>query len=731
MKKTALALAMISLLLGSAPRLRAQNDGVSPQIRADNQVIREKFIRAYGHVEIIWQEYVIYADAVEYDQEKGELFAEGRVTMAGQDSVLSGEKMKFNLKTHAGELVDTYGLITPFIRYETDRLTQVDLQTLTFKRLDLSACAQIVPRWKITGRAGKIKKEKYVEMRDVVFHIKNIPVFYLPYLRYPLQEDGRSSGFLIPAVGKSSLRGFFVQSSFFWAMRPNLDLTLNLDYYQYLGLGLSEELRYLFRHASGSVRLFHLLPGVGVKADPLNPISTEDIDRLRANGSNFVLDMSHQQEIPFLNSQLTIASRLPGTPEALRYLDTGFERYNLMSFSSSLSWTSHVSIFTLNVAASRRELYNINSGESEKDDVLPSLSLKMQPQKLGPLPGQFSFSLDYDRQIRNGVAQTVQPDFVYGEASQTVRFDPAYSLELIQASWLKASLAFSAKNSFYARSRDPLSGDIIDEPVTVQYQTAQLDLAGPSFSRTFSGAKRSFLHVIEPTVTFSYASKATHLDRVLRVGDNDYTPSSTATFALVSRLWMKKSGEKTPPQELLLLKIQQSYYLDPETANRGMKINDSYPAFSDLSASLDFKPGPYFSLGAQAAYNHYQSDFNRRLYSVNFHADYAKADAPLSGGLYYRKYCNPYGPADHPSAQSMLGGNLRLKLANFPLSLSLEAEYDSIRKQFTGCYLKAVLDYQCITINANLSFYLLNGSLAHDYRFYPTLGNFGAVTPFF
>jgi len=731
MKKIVLSCAFAFLFLEYTLPLKAQAEVVSPQIRADNQIIREDFLRAYGHVEIIWQDYIIYADVVEFNQKSNELFAEGRVTIAGKDSVLSGEKLKFNLKTNTGELVDTYGMMSPFVRYESEKLTQVDRQTFTFKRLDLSSCSQIVPRWKITGRAGKIKKEKYVELKDVVFRIKNIPVFYLPYLRYPLKKDGRSTGFLIPAVGQSSLRGFFVQNSFFWAVKPNIDLTFNLDYYQYLGLGLSEELGYLFRHGKGNIRFFHLLPGLGVKADVQNPITAEDIDLLKANGKNFVLDIHHQQEIPFLNSQFSIASRLPGAPAALRYLDTGFERYNLMVFSSALSWTSHLSIFSLNLAASRSQTYNIYTEKSEKDDILPSLSLKMQPQKLGPIPGQFNFSLYYDRQLRSGEAQTVQPNFVYGEPSRSLRFDPAYSLDLIQATWLKSSLAISAKNSFYARSLDPQTGAIIDEPVTLQYQTAQIHFQGPSFSRIFIGSGRSFQHVFEPSFTFSYASKAKNSDRVMRVSAQDFNLSSTATFSLVSRLLMKKQGEKTAPQELLLLKIEQSYYLDPETANRGMKINDKYPAFSDLSGSLDFKPGKYFSLEARLSYNHYQTDFYRRLYHVNFRLDYSRPDAPLSGGLYYRKYCSPYGPKDHPSAQSLLGGQLHLKIADFPLSMSIEAEYDSIRKQFTGCFARATLDYQCITINANVSFYLLNGSLASDYRVFPTLGNFGAGTPFF
>ena len=342
-------------------------------------------------MEIIWQDYIIYADAVEFNQKSKELFAEGRVTMASKDSVLSGEKLKFNLKTHSGELVDTYGLMSPFIRYETDKLIQVDLQTLTFKRLDFSACSQIVPRWKITGRRGKIKKENYIEMQDVVFRIKNIPVFYLPYLRYPLKEDGRGTGFLIPAVGNSSLRGFFVQNSFFWDIRPNIDLTLNLDYYQDLGVGVSEELRYLFRHANGTIRFFSLFPGLGVKAGDDNLIKEEDIERLKLNGKNFVLDMNHEQEIPFLNSKLSIESRLPGTPEVLRYLDTGFERYNLMRFTSALSWTSHWSVFTLNLAASRTQTYNVKTTAVGKRRQVPLPFPEHAAPETGPDPRPFQF----------------------------------------------------------------------------------------------------------------------------------------------------------------------------------------------------------------------------------------------------------------------------------------------------------------------------------------------------
>ena len=60
--------------------------------------------------------------------------------------------------------------------------------------------------------------------------------------------------------------------------------------------------------------------------------------------------------------------------------------------------------------------------------------------------------------------------------SQRIRIDPTYALDLVNASWLKSSLAISASNSFYARSLDPQTGAIIDEPVSLQYQTMQINL---------------------------------------------------------------------------------------------------------------------------------------------------------------------------------------------------------------------------------------------------------------
>ncbi len=326
MKTKALQFIFFSIFFTWAGLLARQQDSDEPIVYADHKTISEDSLRADGHVEVIWQDYVIYADVIEFNLKTRELFAEGRVTMSAKDMVLSGEKLNFNLKTKSGELLDTYGLITPFVRYETDRLIQTDRETLTFQRLDFTSCAQIFPRWKITSRRGKIKKEKYIEMNDVVFRIKNIPVFYLPYLRYPIQKDGRATGLLFPKFRQFLLRGFFVQNSLFWAIKPNIDMTLGLDYFAKLGIGVSDELRYLFRNTSGSARFYHFQ-------------YRKDNDVYDDSASDYYVEANHRQNLPFLNSRLVLNVNRQSRPGFLRLFDNGFDRNLTTNFQSSLAWT--------------------------------------------------------------------------------------------------------------------------------------------------------------------------------------------------------------------------------------------------------------------------------------------------------------------------------------------------------------------------------------------------------
>jgi len=714
MKTQALGIFFLALLLAAAGPLAAQQESGDPVVYADHKSIGEDSLRADGHVEILWQDYIIYADAVEFDLKSRELFAEGRVTMSAKDMVLSGERLVFNLKTQRGELVDTYGLITPFVRYETDRLVQTDRETLTFQRLDFTSCAQVFPRWRISSRKGRIKKEKYIEMNDVLLRVRNIPVLYLPYLRYPIQKDGRATGLLFPRIGNSSLRGFFIQNSLFWAIRPNIDMTLGLDYFSKLGIGVSDELRYLFRDTSGSARFYYFK-------------YRQDNGVYEDSASDYYVEADHRQSLSFLNSRLVLNVNRQSRPGFLRLFDNGFDRNLSTNFQTSMTWTSSFSNINISLNASRRETYYIFANNSRVIEYLPALSFNLNQQKLGKLPGYFSLTADYQRVRRSGVTYEDEPEFANNFLSQRLTVTPAYQLPLLKLPWLNLSLNLQAKNTMYAKSLDPVSREIVDEPLVMKYQTVKLSLQGPVFFRVYDWKQSKLKHVIEPEFEFRYATKVNNRDRLVPVDLFDYPSYSYAGFSLTSRLLSKGSGSKDSAGELLTYRISQEYYFDAAEASFFRQIDGKYASFSELNNTLRIRPSRHFAFDASLVYNYYIHDLSR----LNLRVSYDHQDAPLTGSLSYSTYRNPYKGADYVFNRSMLGCGLNCSFPGFPVKIQTVIDYDFTAREFRHGSVSLSFDYQCLVFSTEFKVFSYLGRSESQFRFGLSLGNLGMVSDFF
>lgn len=712
MKTTAIFCVLFILFL--AGPLAAQGQHEDPIVYADHKSISEDALRAAGHVEVLWQDYVIYADAIDFNLKSRELFAEGRVTMSSKDMALSGEKLVFNLKTQQGELVDTYGMISPVVRYETDRLKQTDRETLTFQKLDFTSCAQIFPRWRITSRKGKIKKDTYIEMSDVLLRVKNIPVFYLPYLRYPLSKDGRSTGLLIPGLGTSTLRGFFVQNSFFWALRPNIDMTFSLDYFSKLGVGASDELRYLFRHASGSARFYYF------KYRKNNDVYND-------TESDYYVEADHKQELPFLNTRLVLNVNRQSRTGFLRLLDNNFDIARNANFQTSLNLSSSFANMRASLTASHQETYNVRTDSTLVMEYLPSFSFNLNQQKLGRLPGYFSLDVDFARVRRGGVTLEETAVYVTDVLSQRFSATPSYQLPLFKLPWLSSSLNLASMNSFYAKSRDPESKKIVDEPLYLKYQMASITLQGPTFSKVYDSGKSKLKHILEPVFDFRYSSKADNRERLIPVDSFDDPPFSYAGFSLSSRLLKKGGGANASAKEILSYTVTQQYYFDPAEANNDQMIGGAFPRFSELGHSLRLRPGGDLVLDASLKYNYYIHDLRR----MSLSASYSRAGAPLTGSLTYAISRNPYMPASFKGNRSTLNCNLSFDLQGFPLKLESKVDYDFSDRQLMYGALGARFDYQCLVFTTEFKIFTLQTKSYPQFRFGISLGNLGMVSDFF
>lgn len=714
MKAQAPCFFLLLLVLVTGMSLPAQDAHEDPIVYADQKTISEEALRAAGHVEVLWGGYIIYADAIDFNLKTRELFAEGRVTMSAKDMVLSGEKLVFNLKTQKGQLLDAYGLASPVVRFQTDRLEQIDRETLAFQRLDFSSCAQIVPRWSIRSRKGRIKREEYIAMSDIVLRLKNIPVFYLPYLRYPLQKDGRATGFLIPGLGSSSLRGFFIQNSFFLALKPNIDMTLGLDYFSKLGMGASDELRYLFRNASGSARFYYF------KYRKDNGVYDQ-------SAGDYYVEADHRQDLPFLNSRLVLKVNRQSRPGFLRLLDNSFDIAANANYQSSLSLNSSFANMSVSLRASHEETYTVRTDSTLILEYLPAMTFNLNQQKLGKLPGYFSLGMSFSRVRRSGETLEETADYVTDVLSQRFSVTPSYQLPLFKLPWLNSSLDLSAKNAFYNRSRDPESKKIVDEPLDLKYQMAVFTLQGPTFSRVYDSGKKKLKHVIEPKFEFRYSTKASDLDRLVPVDRFDNPSYSYAGVSLTSRLLGKEGGGNASSGELLTYRIEQQYYFDPAEANTNQKIAGEYPRYSPLSQSLRLRPGGDFTFDASLELNHYIHAPSR----LNLSASYQRDAAPLGGSLSYSVYRNPYKDKDFRGNRSNLSCKLNFDLQGFPLKLQSRVDYDFTEKRLLHSSLNASFDFQCLVFNTEVKVFSWLSKSYFQFRLGLSLGNLGMVGDFF
>lgn len=688
------------------------------KIDAQNQYMDENKLIASGNVEIAWEDYRIFCDYLEFNQDTKELLGKGRITMSSKETVLTGERLRFNLKNREGEIYDTYGQMPPTIRYTTDKLTQVDNDTLTFNKLDFTSCSQCMPRWKFSCTKGKIKKEKYIEMTNLLFKIKKIPIFYLPYVRYPVDKDGRATGILMPKFGTSSIRGFFLLNAFFWAIKPNVDFTLYFDYYARAGIGLAEEFRYLTNQMNGNIKfyLFNYKKGNIVGAE---------------KSSDYYLKMEHKQRINFLNTKITIAVDRQSDANFLRLFSNDFDSVLTRNSRSMASIDSSFANVKLSISGMRNDTFYTFVNKSTSLSYLPQIKINWNQQKLWKLPGYFSLGVIYSTINRVGVSYDADDLIYVSDVSSTrLNLNPSYMLGLLRFPWLNATLSMETHFTYYPKSKDPNSKElhILDEPLKLYYHSANLVLKGPVFSKIFESRHSKFKHVIEPKITFKYVTKVDEEDknRLIPVDYFDYPSYSYVGFSLSTRILYKRKSSKSSPREILSYIISQDYYFDPQLASRGRNINGVFPEFSQLENTLRLRPFKDFSFDASLTYNHYLNYFTNTRIALS----YKNSSSPVSGDFYYNVNTNQYAQVNYILNRKIIGGSLNINIPRFPLIFNSNVNYDITDKEFRLASFRITYDYQCIQFRSELKLFKYSGRVETQFNAGVSFGNLGMVKDF-
>lgn len=133
---------------------------------------------------------------------------------------------------------------------------QVELndEKRTLHNATFTACLPNDNSWSIHAKEMvQHVKEEYAEMWHARFNVLGVPIFYSPYLQFPI-GDRRRSGLLLPQnIGHSKRNGYRYSQPIYWNIAPNMDATLTPTYYSHRGWQLSPEFRYLSLLGEGKI----------------------------------------------------------------------------------------------------------------------------------------------------------------------------------------------------------------------------------------------------------------------------------------------------------------------------------------------------------------------------------------------------------------------------------------------------------------------------------------------
>jgi LPS-assembly protein len=548
-----------------------------------------------GDGEIDYRDYVIRADKVTYNRTTTEVTAEGHVHVTGgpDDLDIKASHGDMRLDTHTARFYDVMGTmgvrstehavvyttVNPFI-IKGRVLLQSGERTYRIVDGTMTNCRLPKPDWELLSHSINVANGQ-ATAKNTWFKLVGIPLFYLPYLKHPVDANGRETGFLIPVVSTgSSIRGDTLGEKVYWAINRSTDMVVGAEYYSKRGWALNGDFQYKgtgLDHATARWeglldRGFHQLQTSGPEIGQTIYVNQGGADIISQVRRDFSPETRISGTAEFLSSYLY----------RLVFNDNFWQAIN-SEVKSDLAWTNTHNGFVPSVDFERFQSFaNTTSGDEVRILELPSLRYDILDRPIGgadaagPVPVYWGLGSSLSHLGR------AEPGF---HAHNEGRFDlyPHLSLPLEFGGWSIVPEA-ALRTTFYSDSEVPdLTGTnggiptVSHDPLRRTYGEAGLDIRPPALERDFtlSALHRVLRHVIEPEITYHFVGGIGSDARdVLLVDTTDIaTNTNEVGYSVTQRFYLRDTDEQscgtddtanctTQPREWASWQIAQKYYFD-------------------------------------------------------------------------------------------------------------------------------------------------------------------------
>ena len=520
-----------------------------------------------------------YAEYVEIYQDRNRVVATRNVLVVSPSSRISADRMEFDTKEKTGVFYNAFGTASlgdrvdrsmfgtqePDAMFRGKEIHKIGPKKYRIVGGAFTTCVQPTPRWELVSGSATVNLDDYALLKNTVLRVKHVPLMYLPIFYYPIQEDDRATGFLIPTYGTSTLRGQSLSNAFFWAINRSQDATFMHDWFSQAGQQIGGEYRYVLAPGSTGVIRTSVLDEKAQTPEgggtPTTPQRSYRIDggmtqnlgggfRARGNAnyfSNASTEQLYQQDV---------------------YRATQSTR----SFGGNI--TGNWREFVLSGTMDRID-YLTGSGQTTTvytSGGLPRINFSRGERPMGKAPLYFGVNSEYVTILRS----TSQNDVTSSDTGLTrMEVNPTLRIPFTRVPFFTVNTSVGWRGTYWSESR--LAGEQVPESLKRQYFDFNSRLTGPVFMRIFSPPQegaRKYKHVIEPNFTIQRVTDFDIYDRIVQLEGSDFVVPNTTRFGygLTNRLYAKKDVSR----EVLSVTINQSYYTDERAAQLDQLYQTGY-----------------------------------------------------------------------------------------------------------------------------------------------------------
>jgi LPS-assembly protein len=589
----------------------------------------QKDIHFIGHVELdLGSDVKIYADDVYVFGDDNRAVATGHVLFVQGENRLSAERADFNIETRLGTFFNAWGIarVQPprqqtrpgamapppmptneqtNVYFFGDEVEKVGPKKYRITNGGFSTCVQPTPRWDLSADTVVLNLDHYTLLKQAVLKVKGVPMLYVPLMYYPTNRENRATGFLLPTYGASTIRGQSISNAFFWAIDRSQDATITHDWFSKAGQGVGSEYRYNWGGGSdGNIRSYLL--NQHALADSTAPSQSA----------------SRSYEIRGSANQM-----LPGRLRARARADYFSSVDTMQTFNTNIYDVSRNQrtyggnvigawgTYTLNATLDHSEVF-YNTNQSVLTGGWPRLAVARNERPLLGSAVYFSVGTEAVHLLSE---KRAAGGAITDSRSSLSRFDvnPQIRYPFKNWQWFTVNSSASWRDTYYSRSRDPDTSQILDDNVNRRFFTLQSQVVGPVFNRIWNtpdnGYAEKFKHSIEPVFGITRTSSIDNAKRIVQLDGNDFIVGGTTyvNYGLNNRIYAKRPaapGGFSTAREIVSVELSQTYYTNESAAQFDRQYATSFTGaeeshFSPVQLSVRALPTDQINATVRAEFD--------------------------------------------------------------------------------------------------------------------------------